>query len=181
MRAILNEMASSALYFLKDEFLESQWEQILEKSGEYGAFNKLLSLWAESSPLPLILLIDEIDSLIGDTLISVLRQLRAGYPKRPASFPQSVILCGVRDVRDYRIHSSKDKALITGGSAFNIKAESLRLGDFTKEEVDTLYRQHTEETGQVFIDDAVNLVWAMNGQTSFGLSGILSATFRELG
>ena len=161
MRAILNELASRSLYFLKDDFPESQWEQILEKSGEYGAFNKLLSLWAENSPLPLILLIDEIDSLVGDTLISVLRQLRAGYDMRPKSFPQSVMLCGVRDVRDYRIHSSKDKALITGGSAFNIKAKSLRLGNFSGEEIETLYRQHTEETGQIFVDGAINLVWAM--------------------
>jgi hypothetical protein len=29
--------------------------------------------WAESSPKPLVLLIDEIDALIGDTLIAVLR------------------------------------------------------------------------------------------------------------
>ena len=55
-----------------------------------------------------MLLIDEIDTLIGDTLISVLRQLRAGYVRRPESFPQSVVLCGVRDVRDYRIHSSTE-------------------------------------------------------------------------
>ncbi len=31
----------------------------------------------------------------------VLRQLHAGS----RSFPQSVVLCGVRDVRDYRIHA----------------------------------------------------------------------------
>jgi hypothetical protein len=65
----------------------------------------------------------------------------------------------VRDVRDYRIHSSKEKAIITGGSAFNIKAKSLRLGDFSKEEVFALFRQHTEETGQVFDDEALDLVW----------------------
>ena len=34
----------------------------------------------------------------GDTLISVLRQLRARHDRRPAGFPQSVVLCGVRDV-----------------------------------------------------------------------------------
>ena len=73
-----------------------------------------------------MLLIDEIDALIGDTLLWVLRQLRAGYDERPEGFPQSVILCGVRDVRDYRIRSSTENAIITGGSAFNIKAESLR-------------------------------------------------------
>jgi len=75
----------------------------------------MLTLWAEESPRPLVLLIDEIDSLVGDTLIAVLRQLRAGYDKRPTLFPQSVLLCGVRDVRDYRIHSSQAKAIITGG------------------------------------------------------------------
>ncbi len=41
-------------------------------------------LWAERSPRPVVLFLDEIDSIIGRTLISVLRQLRAGYPDRPA-------------------------------------------------------------------------------------------------
>ncbi|MBT9439703.1 MAG: AAA family ATPase [Desulfobacterales bacterium] len=159
MRTILDEMASSAIDFLDDNFLESHWLQVLEKSGEYGAMNKMLSLWAKESSLPLVILIDEIDSLVGDTLISILRQLRTGYSKRPASFPQSIILCGVRDVRDYRIRSTQEKAIITGGSAFNIKAKSLRLGDFSREEVFALYSQHTEETGQVFENKALELVW----------------------
>jgi len=85
-----------------------------------------------------VLLIDEVDSLIGDTLISLLRQLSSGYANRPALFPQSIILCGVRDVRDYRIHSDTGKAIITGGSAFNIKAESLKLGNFTSLEIEEL-------------------------------------------
>lgn len=159
MRTILDEMASSAIDFLNDDFPESHWLQVLEKSGEYGALNKMLSLWAKESSLPLVILIDEIDSLVGDTLISILRQLRTGYSKRPAFFPQSIILCGVRDVRDYRIRSTQEKAIITGGSAFNIKAKSLRLGDFSREEVFVLYSQHTEETGQVFEDTALDLVW----------------------
>nr|MDQ2730586.1 ATP-binding protein [Armatimonadota bacterium] len=88
-------------------------------------------------------------------------QIRAGYPRRPATFPQSVVLCGVRDVRDYRIHSSADKAIITGGSAFNIKAESLRLGDFTADEMTRLYAQHTEETGQEFTAAALEGAWEL--------------------
>jgi hypothetical protein len=105
------------------------------------------------------LLIDDIDSLVGDTLIAVLRQLRAGYDKRPARFPQSVVLCGVRDVRDYRIHSSREKTIITGGSAFNIKAKSLRLDNFSQNEVRQLYEQHTTETGQIFEAAALELGW----------------------
>lgn len=159
MRAILSEMASRVRIFLGDLFLEENWVEILDRHGEDAALNQSLTLWAEHSPRPLVLLVDEIDSLLGDTLISVLRQLRAGYDKRPEHFPQSIILCGVRDVRDYRIHSSREKAIITGGSAFNVKAESLRLGDFTRQEVETLYRQHTEETGQPFEPEALALVW----------------------
>ena len=101
------------------------------------------------------MLIDEIDALIGDTLLSVLRQLRAGYVRRPLGFPQSVVLCGVRDVRDCRIHSSSQNAVISGGSAFNINAKSLRPGDFCRDEVIALLAQHTDETGQVFTDDAL--------------------------
>lgn len=106
-----------------------------------------------------MLFIDEIDALIGDTLISTLRQLRVGYDSRPAHFPSTIILCGVRDVRDYRIHSTRDKAIITGGSAFNVKAESLRLGDFTQKEMETLYAEHTQETGQPFTPDALATAW----------------------
>ncbi|MBN1226103.1 MAG: ATP-binding protein [Deltaproteobacteria bacterium] len=163
MRAILDEMASSASDYLEDDFLESHWQEALNKSGEYGALTKLLSLWAKEDPLPLVILMDEIDALVGDTLISVLRQLRSGYHKRPGMFPQSVVLCGVRDVRDYRIHSTKEKSIITGGSAFNIKAKSLRLGNFSRDEMYVLYQQHTEETGQVFVDGTMDLLWELTG------------------
>ena len=115
-------------------------------------------------PKPLVLFIDEIDALVGDSLVSVLRQIRAGYANRPASFPQSIVLCGVRDVRDYRIVLS-NQDIITGGSAFNIKAESLRLGNFTQEEIRELYGQHTAETGQRFDEGCFPLVWeATEGQ-----------------
>jgi len=93
----------------------------------------------------------------------VLRQLRAGYTNRPSQFPSTIVLCGVRDVRDYRIHSDQEKTVITGGSAFNIKAESLRLGNFSRLEVLALYRQHTEETGQAFETGALDKAWDLTG------------------
>ena len=161
IKAILSEMDSRARDFLGDLFLGQVWKRVLDERGECVALNEVLTLWAQESSKPLVLLIDEIDSLVGDTLIAVLRQLRSGYDKRPALFPQSIVLCGVRDVRDYRIHSDREKAIITGGSAFNIKAKSLRLGDFSREEVETLYQQHTEETGQTFEDGALARVWEL--------------------
>ena len=109
---------------------------------------------------PLVLMLDEIDALVGDGLVSVLRQIRAGYANRPMRFPHSIILCGIRDVRDYRIVTS-NREIVTGGSAFNIKAESLRLGDFTQEEIRELYQQHTDATGQVFDEACFPLIWRM--------------------
>lgn len=119
---------------------------------------------SEALPKPIVLILDEIDALVGDSLVSILRQLRSGYANRPKAFPQTVILCGVRDVRDYRIVLS-NQDIVTGGSAFNIKAESLRLGNFSKEEIHELYMQHTDETGQKFDEACFPLVWdATEGQ-----------------
>lgn len=113
---------------------------------------------------PLILFLDEIDSLVGDSLVSVLRQIRSGYDQRPARFPQSVILCGVRDVRDYRIALS-NQDIVTGGPAFNIKANSFRLGNFLREEIYDLYMQHTAATGQEFAPACFPQIWeATEGQ-----------------
>ncbi|MDI6794483.1 MAG: AAA-like domain-containing protein [bacterium] len=180
LRAILSQMASMEQVYLNDRFLTGIWKDVLEKSGPNAALNEVLRLWAKASPKPLVLLIDEIDSLVGDTLISVLRQLRAGYPQRPALFPQSIVLCGVRDVRDYRIHSDREKAIITGGNAFNIKAKSLRMGNFTQAEVETLYNQHTEETGQPFEPGTMDLVWDLTGGQPWLVNALAYETCFEM-
>ncbi len=165
IRAILNEMADRAAYYLNDSFLTENISDIFERHGEFTALNAVITKWCEKSDLPILLFIDEIDSLVGDTLISVLRQIRSGYDKKPTSFPQSIVLCGVRDVRDYRLHSAKEKAVVTGGSAFNIKSESIRLGNFSKKEIFFLYEFHTKETGQKFTEEAVNMAAELsNGQ-----------------
>lgn len=158
---ILRELGSRAQIHLTASFPQEIFPEVMDRRGYGTALNQCLTRWSGQSDLPLVILLDEVDSLVGDTLISVLRQIRSGYDKRPRHFPQSIILCGVRDVRDYRIHSAKDKTVITGGSAFNIKAESLRLGDFSYVETKTLYQQHTGETGQVFEPEALNLAWEL--------------------
>ncbi len=163
MQAILSELGSWARIVLNDDYPNSVRTRVLADSGPFTALSELLKQWAARDRRPLVVLIDEIDALVGDTLISVLRQLRSGYPQRPGHFPQSIVLCGVRDVRDYRIHSSREKAIITGGSAFNIKAESLRLGNFNRTEMETLYGVHTEETGQIFTPEALERLWELSG------------------
>ena len=162
VRTVLAGISEEALISLGDDFLDETWERTLSRVGPHGALRQALGRWSLNDPKPLVLLIDEIDALVGDTLISVLRQLRAGYANRPAAFPQSVVLCGIRDVRDYRIHSESAGEIIAGGSAFNIKAESLRLGDLDEADVRALLGQHTEETGQAFTEGALAAVWSQS-------------------
>jgi DNA polymerase III delta prime subunit len=158
IKAIIVELGMCASIYLDDEFFFENLNSFTALGG-YTALKTALSRWCQKSDKPVILLIDEVDSLIGDTLISLLRQLRAGYTGRPGMFPQSIILCGVRDVRDYRIFSDKDQQIITGGSAFNIKAESLTVGDFNKKEIRSLYEEHTKETGQIFEENVYDMAW----------------------
>ena len=159
MRTVLAELAYQASVTLGDDTLDELWPALLERVGPAQVLRQALARWCMADPRPLVLLIDEIDALVGDTLLSVLRQLRTGYVDRPRGFPHSIVLCGLRDVRDYRIHSSAENRLVLGGSAFNIKSESLRLGDFSERETRALAAQHTEQTGQVLTEDALQLIW----------------------
>ncbi len=159
MGAIATEIALEAEDTLNDAATAEAAERMDTTRHPDSALRSLLRTWTRAADAPLVLLIDEIDAMVGDSLVSVLRQLRTGYAHRPEGFPQSVVLCGVRDVRDYRIHASSEKEVITGGSAFNIKARSLRMGDFTRPEVEALLGQHTAKTGQEFAPEAVRAVW----------------------
>jgi hypothetical protein len=112
-----------------------------------------LQLWAQTSPRPLVVFLDEIDALRDQSLIAVLRQLRDGYADRPHAFPWSLALIGMRDVRDYKVAAGGSERLHTA-SPFNIKVTSITLRSFNHEEVSTLYQQHTDDTGQVFTPEA---------------------------
>ena len=151
IRAVLATLAHAAGSALGDLFLRDVWADTLAEVGPDLALRVALERWAQASPVPLVLLIDETDTLVGDSLLSVLQQLRAGYPGRPGRFPHSVVLSGMRDLRDYRMGAS--------GSPFNIAAKSLRLGDFSREQTLKLLGQHTEETGQAFAPEALEAVW----------------------
>jgi hypothetical protein len=157
--AVCDSVVSAAKRHLADASL-FQW--LYHGEGRNIPANKrlesLLNHWASQSQKPIVLMLDEIDALVGDTLVSVLRQIRAGYADRPQHFPSTVILCGVRDVRDYRIHTANHE-IITGGSAFNIKAESLRMGNFSRQECQTLWQLHTTHTGQEFEESIYEKLW----------------------
>lgn len=132
--------------------------------------------WARACPRPLALFFDEIDALRGESLRSVLRQIRAGFPDRPEGFPWSIVLCGLRDVRDYKVASGGSAERLGTSSPFNIKVDSPLLADFSEVNVRALYGQHTSETGQPFAEEALSLLFEL----SRGQPWLTNALAREI-
>jgi hypothetical protein len=95
--------------------------------------------WAVKCPLPLVLLfdVDGIGAIWGGaSSTAMMGQLRDGFSDRPDAFPCSIVLWGP--------------------GAFSPELESIGVGNFTLDDVQALYGQHTEETGQQFTEEAVN-------------------------
>lgn len=111
MATVVTDIAAWAQEWSGEDEAPELARQVLATMPPGSALGGFLSQWCASTPQPLVLMLDEVDALVGDTLISLLRQLRAGYLKRPQHFPQTVILCGVRDLRDYRIGAERRAAL----------------------------------------------------------------------
>ena len=135
------------------------WPQVTPGS----RFGSALSEWCRRCPRRVVLFLDEIDALQGNSMVSILSQLRDGHNARHEGhpFPASVVLCGLRDLRDYKVASGGEPGRSNPASPFNIVAESLRLGDFTADQIAELYDQHTQATGQEFTKDAVDRVFEL--------------------
>jgi len=133
------------------------------------------------APKPLVLLFDEADALEGRSMTSFLRQLRDGFMYRGVGkFPVSIALVGMRDLKDH-ITAAKDGVPPSPLSPFNIKADSILLGDFSKDEVQALFAQRTEETGQQITDEAIQYVWEQSmGQPWIVNSLFMRSTMRVL-
>ena len=174
-RAVLAMLARRAEIDLPAELRPPPWPAF-EDGADMTLLIAGLTAWARACPRPLVLFFDEIDALRGESLRSVLRQLRTGYPDRPGAFPWSIALCGLRDVRDYKMASGGDAERAGTSSPFNVKVESARLDDFTEEELRTLYLQYTEETGQPFEDGALRRAY----EVTRGQPWLVNALAREV-
>jgi len=162
VQAVLHSIDGECHNQLASEF----WPPPPEKLGNITAEARLgeyLRRWCERCPRPVVLLLDEIDALVDDTLLSVLDQLHAGYPSRPARFPHALGLIGLRDVRDYKITRRDGLKHLGSSSPFNIKSDSLTLRNFNAGEVAELYEQHTEESGQPFTAKAKACAFELTG------------------
>ncbi len=123
----------------------SDWEGFCE------LFSKNRGLWDR----PLILLIDEFDTIPSSLISLVVAQFRELYLHREINWLHGLALIGVQAVLGVDSDS---------GSPFNIQ-KSLHVPNLTEEEVIDLYRQYQDESGQKIAPDVVAEVFRVtNGQ-----------------
>jgi hypothetical protein len=114
-------------------------------------FSKAEGLWDR----PLILLIDEVDTIPLSFIDMMVAQFREMYLFRQNNLLHGLGLVGVRAVLG--IESQR-------GSPFNIQ-KSLKVPNLTLEEVNELYRQYIDESGQQIDSTIVQKIYhATNGQ-----------------
>jgi hypothetical protein len=165
IRSILFEISSRARDTFGDEYLEDLVTGILEKRGPYQALNELLTQWSKRSDRPIVLLIDEIDTLEGAVLTSVLSQIRAGYDKRPALFPLSIVFCATHDVIEKQ---------------FNIKDASLRISFLRREDLDSMYSAYTAKHGVEIDKAAIDRIWKYSAGQPWIISTLSGEIFHEI-
>jgi len=166
---------------LSSAFEDSGMPDGFAANADYGdvanVLRKSLAAYCKTLNKPLVILFDEADCLSNGTLITFLRQLRAGYVSRRGSVPfvHSLALVGMRNIRDYKGRIRDDSETLGSTSPFNIVTEALNLRNFTAEEVADLYAQHTAETGQIFEQQAVNYAF----ERTQGQPWLVNAIARE--
>jgi type II secretory pathway predicted ATPase ExeA len=163
-RTVLNELDRSLARDLQALAVESPDREDLLKDPATALLRQLSAL-SRQLPRPLVLFFDESDGLVGEAMVSFLTQLRAGYiDRRKVPFPHSVVLIGMREVRDYALSAEERRTVSWLGttSPFNITAETQTLAPFSAGEVGELLGQHTAATGQPFEAEAVTRVHALS-------------------
>lgn len=175
-KVILNEWRYQIRAQLPPELAVNPHDFDLPEGGAIGAF---LSEWSFAAPRPLVVFLDEIDALVDDTLVSVLRQLRSGYYRRPEYFPSSLALIGLRDVRDYKVASGGSDRL-NSPSPFNVAVRSITLRNFTEAEVKTLLHQHVDETGQIITDEAMAQIFTLSQGQPWLVNALAKVCVEEL-
>ena len=173
----IKALAKMSKFFLGTDHLPPDIGKYISGPSMLGDY---LNDWCDTLDKPLVLLLDEVDALYDDVLISTLRQLRDGFQSRPKHFPQSIALVGLRDIRDFRMRARADNPSIGSGSPFNIKAKSFLLPAFSKEEVRGLLDQHTHDTGQVFSEEVLEKLYGYSGGQPWLTNALANEVVREI-
>jgi hypothetical protein len=89
-------------------------------------------------------------------------------------------MVGLRDVREYKEKVRDNDRSIGSGSPFNIKAKSLMIGNFSRHQIAGLLQQYTDEGGQVFDDEIIDLIYLLTGGQPWLVNALANEIINEI-
>ncbi|MBK9261914.1 MAG: ATP-binding protein [Polyangiaceae bacterium] len=125
-----------------------------------------LSAFAQECPRPLVLFLDGLDTLSRDVRVSVIRQIRAGKPRRPKGFPWSIGFASLRDPRE--LDSAQGPSSATNPiSSISLEAEVIALPPLSREQVGQLCESLSEQLTQPVLSTAMDRIFDLTQGAPF--------------
>lgn len=143
-----------------------------EAPGDFLALRYLAEDLHDAAPdSRLVLIVDEFDSIPQAAISDLLQTWRAIYLNSdPPRSLHSVVLIGIQNIAALNLGRS---------SPFNI-ARQIRLPDFSQAEVAYLLAQHTAESGQSFLLEAIAEIYTQTAGQPFLVNRLAAITTEEV-
>ncbi|MDR1039880.1 MAG: ATP-binding protein [Deltaproteobacteria bacterium] len=178
-------LIAHSLYSSRVSALNRLYEPVkaLERFDNGLRIRNILSFICSYVEKDVVVFFDEFDCLTESVILSLLAQLRDGYLNRPwdrFKFPRSLALVGMSDIMDYRTKIRSDGQSVGTASPFNVKYESLSVQNFTIDDIRNLYTQHTDASGQIFKQSALEQAWFWSEGQPWIVNALANLTVRVL-
>jgi hypothetical protein len=165
MHNIITSLIASANIYIEEAYKKAKRDGFRDDFEAQIGYEEMpilgyLSLLCEKLDKKLVVFFDDVDLIQEQALRSFLEQIRVGITHRETTpFPCSIAMIGMNNICDYKINVGPGSDTQDSDRSYNMIKESLTLCDFTESQINELYSQHTEATGQLFADEAISKAW----------------------
>jgi len=117
-----------------------------------------------------VLFLDGLDALSREVRASLIRQIRAGKPRRPRAFPWSIGIASLRDPRDSESQGPSSQS--APSSSTGVEGEVLSLPPFTRAQIATLLASLKERTGDDILPGALDRIFELTQGNPYLVNGL---------
>ncbi len=131
-----------------------------------------LSAFAQNAPRPLVIFLDGLDTLSRDVRVSLVRQIRAGKPRRPRGFPWSIGFASLREPHELDA-GQPPSSTRAPASSNGLDAEVLPLHGLARSDVATLLAGVEERTGLEMLPGAIDRAYELTQGHPFLVNALM--------
>ncbi|MDR2197853.1 MAG: PD-(D/E)XK nuclease domain-containing protein [Deltaproteobacteria bacterium] len=179
---LIGSLKNSQVEALRNAGHHDLWDELKNRiSFRAAPLNVGLREMCNKLDKDLVVFFDDVDAIADNVLSSFLSQLRIGHIERDEiSFPRSIALISTRNIIDYQVKMKPNSETLGSICPFNIIKKVLTLSDFTPAEIASLYVQHSEASGQIIENQAVQRTWYWTEGQPWLVNAIASETLEDI-